>query len=633
MPISQAKHPDPSEIAKELFNETNNITQSENENAGSEDNPNQNTRIYREEKLSELKGKADREPTSKKAFPVTASTFEFLSNHSGYIDKTDFILEFHHELPEVTCFLRPRRSGKSMALQMIKSFYQIPKIDLEAYYSNDLKHLDLKNTDKNLSKIDMEAENIGDHNPDTHVSARSKYPELKNPAESAFKQTRVNNPDVRAKFYKSVKKVEDPDFVKNNLGNWPVITLDFIDMDFVQPSSITLEEIIEEIASKVIKQAFKQYDYLLLLLMSQHASDIKYGSNTTEKCQQLSSDYGLMEIERMEDRISKLWRKFRKELPEDIQQFYRYYTGKITLLRDLNQAIPFLMEVLKDFYKKNVIVLVDEHDSPAQIIHGGISFEELADNKELIKSMEFLSEKMSILFGRIAKSNPNLHRFLMFGISDTVISFRQSGFNNLKTYQVLDTAYSQFFGINKEEISYIVEKVFEGIQSKDKEKVMVNIKDYYNGYYFEPGKELYSIYSTIQYLDESYVDYNRFQSIKKDGRWIPKPSSFWTKTSADETIKKILAMKFDYKFHIFLYNVFYGFSYYYKDYDPKIDKNFVSMLENPAGSVKRGKIAFYLFLNCGYLTPDDEKNSEQLEDAKDEKTYFKIPNKEIRDHF
>jgi hypothetical protein len=525
-----------------------------------------------------------------------------------------------------------------MAFQTTKSFFQVPKIDLDAYYSYDSKQPDSKNADNNLPKLDKDGENSNDHNPDIHVPAKLKYPELKNSAESAFEKTKVNNPKSRAKFFKGAKQAGDPDFVKNNLGEWPVIALDFKKLDFTNPRLITIEQIIEEITEKVIKPAFKQYDYLLLLQMSQHARRVKYGGESKKTVKDLYSDYNLGEFGTTREKIDFLWREYydrspKERLSDNIQQFYRYYNGKITSVGDMNQAIPFLMEVLKDFYENDVIVLVDEHDAPIQLIHGNISFEDSADNSQLMESMKLLGEKISNFLGDIAKSNFNLKKFLMFGISDAIISYRHSGFNNLKTYQVMDTTYSKFFGIDKEEISHIVEKVFVGIEPKDKEKVMANIKHYYNGYYFEPGKELYSIYSTIQYLDECYVAYNRFRLIKTDGRWIPEPSSFWPKTSADETILKTLTMPFDWNFHIFLYNVYLGHSEYYQDYNNTEDKDFTSMLVNPAGSKIRGKIAFYLHLNGGYLTLDDKKNSKQPKDSQDKKTYFKIPNQEIKDHF
>jgi hypothetical protein len=321
---------------------------------------NQNTRISREEWLNELEVKAERNYTSKKAFPVTASTFEVLRNHSGYIDKTVFILVFHYLLPTVTCFHRPRRSGKSMALQMTKSFYQVPKIDLEAYYSNDSKQLELDNS-----------------------------------AESALKKTDINDPHYLANFFKGSKKDGDPDFVKNNMGKWPVISLDFKRVTFDQPSSITIEEIIKEIAEKVIIPAFDEYDYLLLLMMSQHACRIEYGSKSKKTVKDLYIDLKLERFKDIEGKINAIWNHFGKELSDHIQQFYRYYKGKITSVGDLNNAIPFLMKVLKDHYKRNVIVLVDEYDAPVQHIHKGVSFEDSIDNSQLMKSITFLGETIS----------------------------------------------------------------------------------------------------------------------------------------------------------------------------------------------------------------------------------------------
>jgi hypothetical protein len=50
-------------------------------------------------------------------------TVEDLRKKLGYIDKTKFILNFHYELGKATCILRPRRSGKSLAIKMLKKFY------------------------------------------------------------------------------------------------------------------------------------------------------------------------------------------------------------------------------------------------------------------------------------------------------------------------------------------------------------------------------------------------------------------------------------------------------------------------------------------------------------------------------
>jgi hypothetical protein len=166
--------------------------------------------------------------------PVDPDSFEELRNCDGYIDKTDFILHFHYKLTKVTCLLRPRRSGKTQALQMLKSFYCVPKIDVDAF------------------------------DPDSDT-----YPYLENTAEDVFEGTFINDPDRRTKFFENVKEFEeDVDFVKNNMSKWPVIFLDFKNIKLSRSHEITEEKIISAIARKVIKPAFKEYDYLLFHQMA-----------------------------------------------------------------------------------------------------------------------------------------------------------------------------------------------------------------------------------------------------------------------------------------------------------------------------------------------------------------------------
>jgi hypothetical protein len=304
--ISQDKHPNFFVSARSFSTRPPTISQSKNKSSEFEGNLSQNSQNSKEERPGKLIKETDDKSEPTDAFPLNPDTYDELTEHRGFIDKTIFILEFHYQLPKVTCFLRPRRSGKSMALQMLKSFYQVPKMDLNAYYSNDSKHPDLKNTNKNLPKsevdsnfsevskhsysamalkklnrflfrpkIEMEAyypdnQHPADHNLDAHVSEVLKYFELKNSAEDAFKETKVSKPDDRAKFFKDIEKAEDPDFVKNNMGKWPVIFLDFKNLTFRQQTP-TPQVVLKATIEKVIKPAFDQYDYLLLLMMSQHA--------------------------------------------------------------------------------------------------------------------------------------------------------------------------------------------------------------------------------------------------------------------------------------------------------------------------------------------------------------------------
>jgi hypothetical protein len=50
-------------------------------------------------------------------------TFRDLRSSILFVDKTDFILKFDQGFPKATCILRPRRSGKSLAIKMLQEFY------------------------------------------------------------------------------------------------------------------------------------------------------------------------------------------------------------------------------------------------------------------------------------------------------------------------------------------------------------------------------------------------------------------------------------------------------------------------------------------------------------------------------
>jgi hypothetical protein len=98
---------------------------------------------------------------------------------------------------------------------------------------------------------------------DRFVLDAGPYPYLENGAESIFEGTHIDDPFFRAKYFKNINIEEDADFVKNNMGKWPVITLDFQDIEFPYPRFVTREEVTEKLVEKLVLPAYKQYDYLL----------------------------------------------------------------------------------------------------------------------------------------------------------------------------------------------------------------------------------------------------------------------------------------------------------------------------------------------------------------------------------
>ena len=62
----------------------------------------------------------------KKKLPLGIENFEKLrSEDFYYIDKTDWIVELLRNWAEVTLFTRPRRFGKTLNMNMLKSFFSI----------------------------------------------------------------------------------------------------------------------------------------------------------------------------------------------------------------------------------------------------------------------------------------------------------------------------------------------------------------------------------------------------------------------------------------------------------------------------------------------------------------------------
>jgi hypothetical protein len=181
-------------------------------------------------------------------------------------------------------------------------------------------------------------------------------------------------------------------------------------------------------------------------------------------------------------KIYRLQKDFKGELSNETIEFYKYFYGKKCKREELIKALKFLMEVLYNFYAKEVIVLVDEHDTPVTSIHSAMSLNNPEENNELTESIENFSEFMCDVFKKIAKDNPLLKQFLMFGISTGILNLDNSCLNNLMVYDVLDNEYPEYFGFDKDEVSKVVDSAFQNINKKLKRKIKSTAKEWYNGY-------------------------------------------------------------------------------------------------------------------------------------------------------
>lgn len=66
--------------------------------------------------------------------PIGVSDFKDLVDQYYYVDKTLMLKEFLDTLPKVSLFTRPRRFGKTLAMDMIKTFFEASDEDTSRYF-------------------------------------------------------------------------------------------------------------------------------------------------------------------------------------------------------------------------------------------------------------------------------------------------------------------------------------------------------------------------------------------------------------------------------------------------------------------------------------------------------------------
>ena len=138
-----------------------------------------------------------------------------------------------------------------------------------------------------------------------------------------------------------------------------------------------------------------------------------------------------------------------------------------------------LTKYLYNYYKKEVILLIDEYDSPLIV----------ANQRNYYKdSINFFRNFFSIAL----KTNPYLKIAVLTGIVQVAKEGIFSGLNNVITYNILEKGFETFFGLSEEEVE-------EALKYFEMEYQIEEVKKWYDGYKFG-GKEIYNPWSILNYL-------------------------------------------------------------------------------------------------------------------------------------
>jgi hypothetical protein len=263
---------------------------------------------------------------------------------------------------------------------------------------------------------------------------------------------------------------------------------------------------------------------------------------------------------------------------------------------NLGSSVVKLSELLYRRFGEKVWILIDEYDKP---IIDALFYSK--NDIEITKCFLLLKD----LYTKIFENNPYLEKAVLTGT--TKLSENFAGIDNIKTYNIDDYKFSQYFGINEEDLETILEH-FKIVNEKEK----ANIKEWYNGYKIIKNHEnrefqrKYCTFSVVRYLNDkkknlvphlhdtilfSYLK----PLLKKDGM-----KQLFERLTQSQSIH---------------------FQRRYKDFNIEEFKAMLRLSDKAEiNSNDIDMILSYLY-NMGYLTNSEEED------------HYKLPNLEIREIF
>ena len=244
-------------------------------------------------------------------------------------------------------------------------------------------------------------------------------------------------------------------------------------------------------------------------------------------------------------------------------------------LKGIDDAISFLMERMEDYYGKEVMVFIDEYDTPFVEAHTGGFYDEVRGG-------------LAGLLHNSLKTSTSLKYAMLTGIQRVAKENIFSDLNNLDVYTVIDNDYSEYFGFSIEETKELLE--YYDLELDEE------VKEMYDGYKMGDN-EIYNPWSILNYARRKVL--------------VP----YWVNTSANTMLKQAIE-KADYDFK--------------KQYEKLIKNNYLEtrvVLQTSFYEVANTPNLWGLFVSAGYLTVTKSI------DALNDQYRVEIPNKEIRKEF
>ncbi len=243
----------------------------------------------------------------------------------------------------------------------------------------------------------------------------------------------------------------------------------------------------------------------------------------------------------------------------------------------LENSLKFLVDALHRHHKEDVVVLIDEYDTPVTTASTNGYYEEM-----VAFMRAFLPGAM--------KDNAHVKMGVMTGVLRVAKEGMLSGLNNLKVFTVFDEPFSEYFGFMENEVE-------EMARYYGREDKLPEIRSWYDGYVFG-GCEMYNPWSVLYYFDAGCV---------------AKP--YWLDTSSNDIIAELVeTLPFDMAKTLELLMK---------------DKSAIVPMTSELGPYQyirdTPQTLYALLVSAGYLKPKG--------DIVNERCAVEIPNREVRHVF
>lgn len=290
----------------------------------------------------------------------------------------------------------------------------------------------------------------------------------------------------------------------------------------------------------------------------------------------VKADSNLEMMENIAILMKNLYDKF-EYIREKLNQSNLMEFDEIWLKKDnanLRGALLNLCSYLKEYYNQDVILLIDEYDTPMVSAYEHGYYDEI--------KMFFTT-----LYGSALKENPALKKAVLTGIMRISKENIFSGLNNVKVNSILEDDFAEYFGITEKEVEKSL--IEYGLEER-----LPEVQKWYNGYIFG-GVRVYNPFSITNFLDRKKI--------------MP----YWVNTSSNTLINKVLKEASS--------SIFEELS---KLFQRETINKTIDAYSN-FNELKNTEQIWYLLTNAGYLTP--------VEEIDFGKYSIRIPNEEVHYFF